>query len=319
MRKARPFHLLTLCAALLILPLPCHAGDGEKGKTKTNARARHIRDNYIKFEHKVPMRDGVKLFTSVYLPRDHHRKRYPILLLRTPYRARPYGADRYPEQLGPSQAFEKAGYIFVIQDVRGQFMSGGVFVDMRPHIPRKRGKQAVDESSDTHDTISWLLKHVPGHNGRVGMYGISYPGFYASCGAIDGHPALRAVSPQAPVADWFFDDMHRHGALVLQLSFSFLSVFGVPRTAPGAEWPEQFDFGTPDGYQFFLELGPLSSWWTCTPGGWLATGSRTSTRAGGSSSWCGPRPSAAASATATASRSLSSPGRWPRSPTTCPT
>ena len=256
MRKACPFLLFGLVLAVMLPSLPSHAEDKKKGLTR---RARYIQDHYVKFERRVPMRDGAKLFTSVYLPRDHHKKRYPILLLRTPYRARPYGANRYPEKLGPSEAFERAGYIFVIQDVRGQFMSEGVYVNMRPHIPRKRGKKMVDESSDAYDTISWLLKNVPDNNGRVGMYGISYPGFYASCGAINGHPALKAVSPQAPIADWFFDDMHRHGALVLPLSFSFLSVFGVPRAAPGADWPERFDFGTPDGYQFFMDLGPLSN------------------------------------------------------------
>ncbi len=251
----KPFLLGWCCAlALLCLAPPLRA----EAPAKKNERAEYIRANYTKFEYAVPMRDGIKLFTAVYIPNDRSR-RYPLLITRTPYRARPYGADRYRTKLGPSEAFEKAGYIFVIQDVRGCFMSGGTFVDMRPHIAKKRGKKDIDESSDTRDTITWLLKHVPRHNGRVGLYGISYPGFYASAGAIDGHPALRAVSPQAPIADWFFDDVHRRGAFVLNLSFSFLSVFGIVREGPRADWPERFNFGTPDGYQFFLDLGPMSN------------------------------------------------------------
>lgn len=207
------------------------------------------------------MRDGVKLFTSVYAPVDASpSKRYPILLVRTPYSVGPYGADRYPKRLGPTEAFEKEGYIFVFQDVRGQHMSEGEFVNVRPHNPKKRGPKETDESSDTYDTIDWLVKRLPHNNGRVGQWGISYPGFYASAGAIDSHPALKAVSPQAPIGDWFWDDMHRHGAFNLSLAFAFFSGFGKPRPAPTAsEDFARFDFGTPDGYQFFLDLGPLSN------------------------------------------------------------
>lgn len=224
------------------------------------ARAEYIRTHYTKYEYRIPMRDGVRLFTSVYVPNDAGpRKRYPILLERTPYSVAPYGVDRYRKQLGGA-AFEKDGFIFVYQDVRGRNMSEGEFVNMRPHLPKKRGPKDIDESTDTYDTIAWLLKNVPGNNGRVGQRGISYPGFYTSAGAIDSHPALKAVSPQAPIADWFWDDMHRHGAFNLSLAFNFFSGFGKPRPAPTAneEWP-RFDHGTPDGYQFFLELGPLSN------------------------------------------------------------
>lgn len=226
--------------------------------TPSKKRTGYIRSHYSKFEYRIAMRDGARLFTAVYLPNDRTKK-VPIMMLRTPYGAGPYGADRYRASLGSSEAFETSGYIFVIQDVRGRFMSEGEFVNMRPHIARKKTKNDVDESSDTYDTISWLLKNIPRHNGRVGMVGTSYPGFYASAGAIDGHPALKAVSPQAPIADWYWDDMHHHGAFVLNLAFNFFSGFGVPRKGLTTNWPERFQFGTPDGYQFFLDMGPLKN------------------------------------------------------------
>jgi len=219
-------------------------------------RAGYIRSNYSKHEYRIPMRDGVKLFTAVYRPYDGSKK-YPILLVRTPYSLKPYGADQYKNALGPHEAFEKEGFIFVFQDVRGRYMSEGEFVNMRPHVPEKRETKEVDESSDTYDTIEWLLNHVENHNGRVGMWGVSYPGFYCSAGMIDSHPALKAVSPQAPIADWFWDDMHHHGALILNLTFNFFANFGrIPDTL-ATESPQRFEHGTPDGYQFFLDLGPL--------------------------------------------------------------
>ncbi len=220
-------------------------------------RAEYIRANYAKYEFRIPMRDGMRLFTSVYVPNDQS-KTYPFLLNRTPYTVAPYGIDRYKTRLGPSEEFEKEGFIFVFQDVRGRFMSEGEFVNMRPHIPEKSGTQ-IDESSDTHDTIAWLLEHVPGNNGKAGQWGISYPGFYTSAGAIDSHPALKAISPQAPISDWFWDDMHHHGAFILNMTFNFFSRFGVARPEPTTLWPERFDHGTPDGYDFFLRLGPLSN------------------------------------------------------------
>ena len=156
----------------------------------------YLKTHYIKYECRIPMRDGVRLFTAVYVPRDTTR-RYPILLQRTPYGVGPYGRDRYPENLGPSFLFGKAGYIVAYQDVRGCYLSQGEFLDMRPHKAVKAGPQDTDESSDAYDTIDWLLKNVPGHNGRVGLWGISYPGFYAACAMLDAHPALKVVSPQA--------------------------------------------------------------------------------------------------------------------------
>jgi putative CocE/NonD family hydrolase len=221
-------------------------------------REEYIRSHYTKFEHRIPMRDGAELFTSVYVP-NNTSEPYPILLVRTPYSVGPYGADQYKTKLGPTTEFERDGYIFVFQDVRGRFMSEGDFVNMRPHIPAKDGAKDFDESTDTYDTIDWLVKNLPGNNGRVGLWGVSYPGFYTSAGMINSHPALKAASPQAPIADWFFDDMHHHGAFTLSLSFGFFSVFGQAREGLVTEWPKRFDYGTPDGYQFFLDLGPLNN------------------------------------------------------------
>ncbi len=214
-----------------------------------------VRAHYVKREARIPMRDGTTLFTAIYQPKDP-KGPVPILYKRTPYSVSPYGEDAFPDSLGPSEHLQARGYIFVYQDVRGCFMSDGEFVDMRPHQPDKQGTQ-FDESSDTWDTIEWLLANVPGHNGRVGMWGISYPGFYAAAGMIDAHPALAAVSPQAPIADWYFDDFHHHGAFWLPHAFNFMSTFGQPRKGHRTDWPERFDHGTPDGFEFFMRLGPL--------------------------------------------------------------
>jgi predicted acyl esterase len=151
-----------------------------------------VKAAYIKHEYQIPMRDSVKLFTSVYAPKDTSQK-YPILLIRTPYSVAPYGADEYKTTIGPSPLFQQEGYIFVYQDVRGRWMSEGTFMDVRPHNPKKSGPADIDESSDTYDTIDWLIKNVPNHNGRSAMWGISYPGFYTAMGMIDAHPALKAV------------------------------------------------------------------------------------------------------------------------------
>ena len=219
-----------------------------------------VKANYTKYEYFVPMRDGVKLFTAVYVPKDDSQP-YPILLTRTPYSCQPYGIDQYPGNLRPGLPFAKSGYIFVVQDVRGRWMSGGEFVNMRPHNPAKKSAKDVDESSDTYDTIDWLLKNVKGHNGKVGQTGISYPGFYTVCGMIDAHPAMKAVSPQAPVTDWFVgDDFHHNGCLFLPHCFNFMANFGKPRPEPTTKYPYlPFDHGMPDGYKFFLNMGPLKN------------------------------------------------------------
>lgn len=224
-------------------------------------RSDYVRKNYSKFEYRIPMRDGKHLFTAVYIPNDASAsKRYPILMQRTPYSVGPYGSSQYKRFLGATADYEKEGFIFVFQDVRGTTMSEGDYVNMRPQIDKK-SKTDFDESTDTYDTIDWLIKNIPNNNGKIGQWGISYPGFYTSAGAIDSHPALKAVSPQAPIADWFRgDDMHRNGAFNLQMAFGFFSGFAKPRPVPtDADKDKPFDYGTPDGYQFFIDLGALSN------------------------------------------------------------
>ena len=217
----------------------------------------YVKANYTKYEYRIPMRDGKSLFTAVYEPKDQSKK-YPILLTRTPYSLKPYGVDQYRENLGPSTLFGKAGYIFVYQDVRGRWMSEGDFVDMRPHLAVKNDPREIDESTDTWDSIDWLVKHLANHNGKVGMAGISYPGFYTSAGMIDAHPALVACSPQAPIVDWFIgDDWHHNGALQLPHVFNFMARHGHHRPEPSKKIDHKFDHETPDGYEFFLRMGPL--------------------------------------------------------------
>ena len=178
------------------------------------------------------MRDGKKLFTSIYTPKDDSEK-WPIMFDRTPYSVAPYGIDNFRTNLGPSEKFAKEKFIFVYQDVRGRNMSEGEFRDMTPHLDTKRGPKDVDEASDTYDTIDWLVKNVPNNNGNVGMWGISYPGFYTAAGVIDAHPALKAASPQAPISDWFIgDDFHHNGALYLPHAYRFFDGFGRPRPEP---------------------------------------------------------------------------------------
>jgi putative CocE/NonD family hydrolase len=216
----------------------------------------YIRANYEKQEHRIAMRDGVELFTSIYLPRDSSRT-YPILMKRTPYSVSPYGLDKFATSLGPSDHFARAGYIFVNQDVRGRFLSDGEFVQVTPHRVNKSNATDIDESSDTHDTIEWLLKNVRGHNGRVGMYGISYPGFYASAGMIDAHPALKAVSPQAPVGDWYFDDFLHNGAFFLAHAYRWLGNNATARPSPTTSRSPSVAYPTQDGYNLFLRAGPV--------------------------------------------------------------
>jgi len=218
-----------------------------------------VRVHYRKHEYRIPMRDGVRLFTAVYAPADTTGS-YPVLLMRTPYGVGPYGPDAYPEGLRPGPDFERSGYIFVYQDVRGRFQSGGTFVHMTPHKDSKHGTLDVDESTDTYDTIDWLLRTLPHNNGRVGLWGISYNGFFAAAGTIDAHPALKAVSPQAPQADWFLgDDVHHNGAFLLTSAFNWMAMCGRRDSTGGMGCGQEFDFGTPDGYKFFLDLGALGN------------------------------------------------------------
>jgi len=220
----------------------------------------YIKANYTKYEYLIPMRDGVRLFTAVYVPKDRSRT-YPIMLTRTPYSVAPYGVDQYRASLGPSELFAKDGFIFAYQDVRGRYMSEGEWVEVRPHKPAKQGPRDIDESSDTYDTIDWLVKNIPNNNGRVGMWGISYPGFYTAAGIIDAHPALKVASPQAPIADYFLgDDSFHNGAFFLAANFGFYANFYPRKGGPAPPSPSvPFDYRTPDGYDFFLRLGPLSN------------------------------------------------------------
>ena len=225
---------------------------------ETQSLESYIRLHYTKHEFMIPMRDGVKLMTSVFVPNDTTRT-YPMLMKRTPYNVAPYGPDKYPAKLGPSELFVKAGYIFVNQDVRGRFASEGEFIQVTPHIVNKSKPTDIDESSDTYDTIEWLLKNVPNHNGRVGIYGISYPGFYAAAGMIDAHPALKAVSPQAPVGDWYFDDFLHHGSFFLAHAFKWLSANATERSMPTTEPAKPYVYPMSDGYKMFLEAGSVEN------------------------------------------------------------
>jgi putative CocE/NonD family hydrolase len=237
--------------------LMCGAMAGAQEAPKEPPKEDYVKSHYTKYEYRIPMRDGKRLFTSVYVPKDTSQP-YPILMDRTPYNVGPYGEDQYKKQIGPSDEFEKAGYIIVYQDVRGRYMSEGDFVEMRPHIDVKKSSKDVDDSSDTYDTIEFLLKHVPNNNGKVGIWGISYPGFYTSASIIDSHPALKAASPQAPMTDLFFtDDGYHGGAFMLAANFGFYTSFKpIPEPSTPPKTPVPFDFGTPDGYTFFLQAGP---------------------------------------------------------------
>ena len=221
----------------------------------------YVRAHYTKYEFRIPMRDGKHLFTAVYVPKDTAAGPFPFLMDRTPYSVGPYGEDQYPQRLGPSDEFEKAGYIFVYQDVRGRWMSEGDFIEMRPHIDDKKSPQDVDDASDTYDTIDFLLKNVPNNNGKVGIWGISYPGFYTSASIIDSHPALVAASPQAPMTNLFQgDDGYHGGAFMLAANFGFYAPFFFPQKEPQTPKPTiPFDYGTPDHYRFFLDAGNVAN------------------------------------------------------------
>ena len=260
MLKLRPLPF----TALVILAVSLTGVHAQAPATPQAPPEDFVRAHYTKYEFRIPMRDGKHLFTAVYVPKSNafaDKGPYPFLMDRTPYSVAPYGEDQYPKRLGPSDEFEKAGYIFVYQDVRGRWMSEGEFIEMRPHIDNKKGTQDVDDASDTHDTIDFLLKHVPDNNGKVGIWGISYPGFYTSASMIDSHPALVAASPQAPMTDLFLgDDGYHGGAFMLSANFGFYGPFFHPQTEP--QTPKAtvpFDFGTPDSYEFYLKAGNVAN------------------------------------------------------------
>ena len=255
MLNLRRFPFAVLAVFGLALPILC-----AQQAAPAAPQEDYVEAHYTKYEFRIPMRDGKRLFTAVYVPKDAAGGPYPFLMDRTPYSVGPYGEDRYPTHLGPSEEFQKSGYIFVYQDVRGRWMSEGDFVEMRPHIDEKKTPQDVDDASDTYDTIEFLLKHVANNNGKVGIWGISYPGFYTSASIIDSHPALVAASPQAPMTDLFLgDDAYHGGAFMLSANFGFYAFFH-PQTEPQTPKPTvPFDFGTPDSYKFYLQAGSLAN------------------------------------------------------------
>ncbi|MDB5200159.1 MAG: CocE/NonD family hydrolase [Chitinophagaceae bacterium] len=225
-----------------------------------NADSTWFVNNYYKIEKYIPMRDGIKLFTAIYIPKDK-TETHPVLMTRTPYSCKPYGEDKFSEIWKTYRiAYLKENYIIVTQDVRGRYMSEGEFVDVRPFNPNKKTNKDIDEASDTYDAIDWLVKNIPGNNSKVGVIGTSYPGFYSTEAALSGHPALKAVSPQAPVTDWFIgDDFHHKGAFFVMDGFSFYSTFGKPHPKPTMDYGTGFTTPIKDNYKFFLQTGTLKN------------------------------------------------------------
>lgn len=226
--------------------------------TGADTNALWLAEHCTKYEHRIPMRDGVRLFTRVYLPKDDVQA-WPILMTRTPYALKPYGADNYNNPAGSFYELARDKFILVTQDVRGRYGSEGEYIHVRPFNPAKTANE-TDESTDAYDTIDWLVKNVPNNNGKVGVFGISYPGFYTSMAMIDSHPALKAASPQAPITDWFIgDDIHHNGAFFLSQNFGFFHAFAQKLEDPLNQDARPYPYGTPDGYDFFLRMGPLGN------------------------------------------------------------
>ncbi|MFY0654464.1 MAG: CocE/NonD family hydrolase [Cyclobacteriaceae bacterium] len=246
--------LLATAFAFSILLFSCQTEKEKYVPFSTQENVKFIKENYDKQEVYIPMRDGTKLFTAIYSPKKKEGK-YPILMNRTPYGAKPYGTGKaqYKKDIGPSMRLARDLYIFVYQDVRGKYMSEGEFVNMTPHV----SERSYNESTDTFDTIEWLLDNLENHNGKVGQWGISYPGFYTAAGMIDSHPALVAASPQAPIADWYFDDFHHHGAFFYPHAYNFFSWFDQPRPEPTKEPTSKFKYPTASGYDFYKSITPI--------------------------------------------------------------
>jgi putative CocE/NonD family hydrolase len=247
------FILLAFCFLLSVCCVNAQQGQSP------NPDPAYVKANYVKYEYQIPMRDGKKLFTSVYVPKDSSKK-YPIMMDRTPYSVAPYGPGAYKGTLGPSSLFLHDGYIFVYQDVRGRWMSEGIFEEMTPEKEVHKTNSDVDEGTDTYDTIDWLIKNIPNNNGKVGVWGISYPGFFTTTSLLSRHPALVAASPQAPMSDLYRDDAFHNGAFQLVANFDFYPGFtnrqdGNPTQRRGG----RFDFGTNDGYEFFMKMGSMKN------------------------------------------------------------
>ncbi|MEO6520703.1 MAG: CocE/NonD family hydrolase [Mucilaginibacter sp.] len=249
--------LFVFCISILCMSV--YAQPSAKKTQQEIDDSLYVRNNYTKMEKQIVMRDGKKLFCSIYMPVDQSKK-YPIVMTRTPYTAAPYGGDKFKTTLGQNMLLAREGFIFVYEDVRGRWMSEGEYVNVRPQIDNKTNNTQVDESSDTYDTIDWLVKNLPNNNGKVGIEGISYPGFYSTASLPNAHPALKAVSPQAPVTEWFIgDDFHHNGAFFQMDAFAFLTSFGVPRPKPitNTEFKNGIKYIQHDNYKFYLELGAL--------------------------------------------------------------
>jgi putative CocE/NonD family hydrolase len=244
--------------SVLLVALSLLAAPAAAQSPQTRPDTSWFRANYTKREVMIPMRDGVRLYARVFLPNDT-TSRHPIVMVRTPYGNAPYGPDAFPRGLDHiTRAYAREHFIIVGEDVRGRWMSEGTFMDVRPVVAHRTSKD-VDETTDTWDTVDWLVKNLPLNNGRVGVRGTSYPGFYAEMAAIDAHPAVKVVSPQAPVTEWMGgDDFFHNGALLEAHSF-FFNFFGRPRAQPTSVMPPFPDFGTPDGYAYAMRLGALSN------------------------------------------------------------
>jgi putative CocE/NonD family hydrolase len=245
-------HFSIRALLLMILSVPFFSGI----YSQTNSLVKH---KYEKQEVYITMRDGVKLFTSIYSPKNN-LVQHPILLKRTPYNIEPGGPENFNFSMQLFSRYTENEYIIVFQDVRGKYMSEGQFEDIRPVIPVKKDNRDIDETTDTWDTVDWLVKNVKNNNGKVGIFGISYPGFYSTMGIINAHPAVKAVSPQAPVTAWFIgDDFHHNGAFFLQDCFNFYYSNGRPHKAPTRIGNPGFKYPVPDNYEFFLSLGPVKN------------------------------------------------------------
>ncbi|WP_047545583.1 CocE/NonD family hydrolase [Psychroserpens sp. Hel_I_66] len=253
-------HLFRLIIILSLVFTSCSKTNKDRpiSEEEEEVEDTYVKDNYTKKEVTIEMRDGIKLHTTIYSPKDTSQK-YPILMMRTPYSCQPYGENEFKTKIGPNAHLMKEGNIVVYQDVRGRWMSEGVYDNMRAYIPNKTDDSQIDESSDTYDTIEWLVNNVENNNGNVGTWGISYPGFYATYSTIDAHPALKAASPQACIGDFFFDDFHHNGAFLLSY-FRAVSLFGTTKDQPtDSAWYKFPEMKTQDQYQFFLDAGPLSN------------------------------------------------------------